>query len=348
MGCNSTMNSEKADRTAINSWAPTGASRANILRVGILLWPSFPLMSFTGIVESLRHAGDHGDNSAPRYARWDVIGPTGATTRSSCGIFISNMTDYISPTAFDHLFVIGGLLRDLDTAPKRHLDYILSTHRAGIPIHGICTGSFILARAGLLDGTSACIHPYHREHFETAFPGHRFVNDRDFQSTGKISTVIGGISILSLMKHLIAQHLGPDRGAKVHHQMTLPTADGLEPGSAPSDHSAIDDPRIQRALVILDAQSAQPPSIARLSRMLGLSERQFLRLFRAHVGCAPKEYLIQTRLRAAVWLLRHTRRSITAVAYSAGFTSGANLADHCRRRLNLSPKEIREAARVRE
>jgi transcriptional regulator GlxA family with amidase domain len=340
------MNSDQADRTAINSWAPVGANAAQILRVGILLWPSFPLMSFTGIVESLRHAGDHGDDSAPRYARWDVIGPAGAMTRSSCGVPISTTTDYISPLAFDHLFVIGGLLRDLDTAPKRNMDYIQMAYRAGIPIHGICTGSFILARAGLLDGTSACIHPYHREHFETAFPGHRFVNDRDFQSTGKVSTVIGGISILSLMKHLIAQHLGPDRGAKVHHQMTLPTADGLEPGSVASDHSAIDDPRIQRALVILDARSAQPPSIAKLSRMLGLSERQFLRLFRAHVGCAPQDYLIETKLRAAVWMLRHTRRSITAVAYAAGFTSGANLADHCRRRLNQSPREIRAAARV--
>lgn len=319
-----------------------------MLSVGILLWPGFPMMSLAGLVESLRHAGDHGDDSQPRYARWQIVGAPGSAMRSSCGIPVPVTVDYVHPGAFDHLFVIGGLLRDLDAAPPRHRDYLHAARRAGVPLIAVCTGSFVLAREGFLDGRPVCVHPYHQGHFEAAFPGHRFVTNRDFAAAGDVTTVLGGVSILPLMQRLIGAHLGPDRAAKVAHQMTLPA-----PGAAPVmgaregvDGGAITDPRIQRALVILDAEAGQSPSIATLARTLGLSERHFLRLFKAQVGMAPKEYLIDTRLRAAVWMLRNTARSITSVAYAAGFASGAALADHCRRRMGRTPGAIRRRARA--
>lgn len=313
------------------------------LSVGILLWPSFPMMSLAGLVESLRHAGDHGDDSQPRYARWQIVGAPGSAIRSSCGIPVPVTSDYVHPGRFDHLFVIGGLLRDMESAPPRHRDYLHAARRAGVPLVGVCTGSFVLAREGFLDGRPVCVHPYHRGDFEAAFPGHRFVTNRDFAAAGDVTTVLGGVSILPLMKRLIGAHLGPDRAAKVEHQMTLPTPDAPPVMMQPEgpERGAITDPRIQRALVILDAEASRSPPIAALARTLGLSERHFLRLFKAQVGMAPKAYLLETKLRAAVWMLRNTARSITSVAYAAGFASGANLADHCRRRLGRTPGAIR-------
>lgn len=329
-----------------NQKAPSAGAVGEVLTVGIIPWPNFPLMSLSGIVESLRHAGDHGDDSAPRYARWEIIGSPGSVTRSSCGLPVAASADYPNPKAYNHLFAIGGLLRNLDDAPRRHVAYITDAHRADVPLHGVCTGSFVLAQAGLLEGKPVCVHPYHREDFETAFPGHRFVTNRDYHSAGGVSTVLGGVSILPLMKQLIAQHLGPDRAAKVEHQMTLPATDGpAYPGNVPAPRE-IHDPRVQRALVILDAQYTRSPEIAALARMLGLSERHFLRLFKTHLGCSPKDYMIETKLRAAVWMLRNTRRSITSIAYATGFTSGANLADHCRRRLSAKPGDIRRMAQT--
>jgi transcriptional regulator GlxA family with amidase domain len=145
-----------------------------------------------------------------------------------------------------------------------------------------------------------------------------------------------------LMTRIIGAHFGPDRAAKTIHQMTQPAPDAT---AAPSvnwtEHVEISDPRIQRALVILEAQATQNPSIAALAASLGLSERHFLRLFRAQVGRAPKDYLLDMKLRAATWMLRHTPRSVTQIAYATGFSSGANLADHCRKRLQASPTQIR-------
>ncbi len=316
------------------------------LTVGLLLWPSFPLMSLTGVVESLRHAADHGDASRQRYAVWHILGPPGSRVVSSCGIAVETTAPYPRPGALDCLFVIGGLLRDLDSAPAAHRACLRAARQAGTRIVGVCTGSFVLAAEGLLDGCPVGVHPYHHRDFRTAFPNHRITVNRDYVEAGQVVTVLGGVCILSYMAQLIAAHLGPDRSAKTVHQMTLPNPEG----PAPPDHGTraprvqITDPRIQKALVILEAQATQNPSIASLASTLGMSERHLLRLFRAELGRSPKEYLVEMKLRAAVWMLRHTTRSITAIAYATGFASGANLADHCRRRLGSTPTALRQSA----
>lgn len=325
---------------------PDGSARnihASPLRVGIVLWPSFPMMSLAGIVESLRHAGDHGDASHPRYARWDVLGAPGSRAMSSCGISVEATTPYGQPEAFDYIFVIGGLLRDLPNVPDGHRNFLRAAGRAGSVIIGVCTGIFVLAREGLLEGKTVCVHPYHQTDFETAFPHLRPVFDKDYVSAGNIITVLGGVSILALTARIIQEHFGPDRSAKMIHQMTLPAVAGISPAHwAPAlTNLTITDPRIQNAVVTLDAQATTNPSISQLARSLGLSERHFLRLFRQQVGRSPKDYLVDIKLRAAVWMLRQTTRSVTSVAYAAGFSSGANLADHCQKRLGATPTQLR-------
>lgn len=343
----------QADPTARSfgtAWMPGRRTARDVdktpLRVGILLWPSFPLMSLAGLVECLRHAGDHGDASGQRYAQWDVLGTPGSKTVSSCGIGVETTAPLGLPGSHDYLFVIGGLLRDLDKAPGPYRTYLRAAFDAGGPVIGVCTGSFVLAAEGLLDGRPVCVHPYHQRDFKAAFPRHRLVTTQDFVVAGTVTTVLGGVSILSLMTELIGAHFGPDRSAKTVHQMTLPSEDkSLPTGLTPlSRRLTITDPRIQKALVILDAEATRNPSIEGLARSLGLSGRHFLRLFRDQVGRAPKDYLLETKLRAAVWMLTHTTRSVTAIAYAAGFASGANLADHCQKRLGASPSRIRRDA----
>ena len=315
------------------------------LAAAILLWPSFPLMSLAGIVESLRHAGDYGDHSQQRFVRWEILGGRAGRTVSSCGIAVEATADYVHPAAFDYVFVIGGLLKDMDKVSDRHRAYLHAARRAGCTVIGVCTGCFALAAERLLDGRTACVHPYHRADFEAAFPRVKIVSDQDFDMGEGIGTVPGGISILPLMTRIISRHFGPQGSAKTVHQLAMPanrTVGALDVLGLAQDLE-ISDPRIQRALVVLESQSARSPSIRDLARSLGLSERHFLRLFQAQVGTSPKDYLVDLKLRAAVWMLRHTQKSVTSIAYSSGFSSGASLADHCRRRLGNSPTAIRRA-----
>ena len=318
-------------------------SRSVSLTVGILLWPTFPMMSLTGIVESLRHAGDYGDHSQQRYVRWHILGPPGTRIRASCGIEVGTTHDYVHPGEFDILFVVGGLLKDIDAAPAAHRRYIHAAHRVGRTIAGVCTGSFILAQEKLLDRQIACIHPYHEADFKLHFPNHRATTRSDYEGEEGIVTIPGGISILSFMTRLIRDHFGPDRAAKAVHQLSLTEGTGLGELQRVglSRHIEATDPRVQKALVMLDQRATETPRIGQIAESLGLTERHFLRLFKAQVGMSPKSYMIDMKLRAAVWMLRNSARSVTAIAYAAGFSSAASLSGHCARRLNATPSQIR-------
>ena len=80
------------------------------ISIGILLWPTFPMMSLTGVVEPLRHAADFADNSRPLHCRWSIMGKPGVATAASCGIRVQADAPYINPTDFDYIVAIGGLL----------------------------------------------------------------------------------------------------------------------------------------------------------------------------------------------------------------------------------------------
>lgn len=326
-------------------WANTRSDRGarSGLSIGILLWPSFPLLSFSGVVEALRHAGDFGDQSRHIEGRWDVLGRPGTKFRASCGIEVTVTSDYVHPQEYDHIFVIGGLLRDQATAPTAHRRYIHAARSLGIPIAALCTGSFVLAEEKLLARTVACIHPYHKRDYEIAFPNHRLTVTQDFVENDGITTVPGGISVLAFMTRLIRSHYGPDRSAKVVHQLSLPERRGtsdFERGGIMAE-VPIRDPRIQKAIALMDMPSEATVSVGNLANQLGLSERHFSRLFHEQTGVPPREYLLTKRLRLAVWMLQHSLKPITTIALECGFGSAAHFSAACRKHLGKAPSDFR-------
>ncbi|MGD1870387.1 MAG: GlxA family transcriptional regulator [Neomegalonema sp.] len=315
------------------------------LRIAVLLWPDFALMSLTGVLESLRHSGDYGDNSEQRYVRWRIVGEPGSKVRSSCGIEVAATHAYAAPSEFDFVVVIGGLLKNFDAAPAAHRAFIHSARRAGCGVVGVCTGSVVLAQERLLDGRLVCVHPYVEADFKEAFPGLRLSTRSDFEGRNGVFTVAGGISILSFMTRLIRDHLGPDRAAKAVHQMSVTGLESLGQLDRTGlfRHLEVTDPRIQKALVSLEKRASENPKISEIAASIGLTERHFLRLFRAQVGMSPKSFLISMKLKAAIWMLRNTSKSVSSIAYSSGFSSSASLTGHCAKKLKATPSEIRNS-----
>lgn len=313
------------------------------LSIGILLWPSFPLLSFSGVVEALRHAGDFGDQSRQIEGRWDVLGRPGSKVRASCGVEIAVTSDYVHPQEYDHIFVIGGLLRDQAKAPAAHRRYIHAARSLGVPIAALCTGSFVLAEEKLMARSVACIHPYHKRDYEIAFPNHRLTVTQDFVETDGITTVPGGISVFAFMTRLIRSHYGADRSAKVVHQLSLPDRRGtsdFERGGIMAE-VPIRDPRIQKAIALMDMPDETALTVGAMANQLGLSERHFSRLFRDQTGVSPRDYLLAKRLRLAVWMLQHSLKPITTIALDCGFGGTAHFSAACRKHLGKSPSEFR-------
>lgn len=310
------------------------------LSVGILLWPDFPLMSLTGIVEPLRHAADFADRSRPVYCRWSIIGHDAT---ASCGIRVVADAPYANPTEFDYVAVIGGLLPQLDRAPQRHRDYLRVAASTGVPIIGVCTGVFVLAQEGLLDGVKATVHPFHACDFRLAFPRGQMSTRHDFLEAGTRLTVPGGISILSLMMELIRRHCGPDRAAKAVHQLSLTDRKGMSSfeQARATEFRQVADPRIQRAVVLIETMKGSGISAEQAAKSVGLSGRQFTRLFRQHLGMTPKRFILETRLRYARFLVENSDMPMTAIAYETGFADCAHLATSFRARFGAPPRSLR-------
>ncbi|MFB9981555.1 GlxA family transcriptional regulator [Mesorhizobium kowhaii] len=313
------------------------------LSVGILLWPTFPMMSLTGVVEPLRHAADFADNSRPLHCRWSIMGKLGQASVASCGIRVQADAPYTNPTDFDYVVVIGGLLPHLRAAPAQHRDYIKVAVAAGVTVIGVCTGAFVLAQEGLLAGKKAAIHPFHAEDFRTAFPRLSFSTREDFVVADGQVTVPGGISILSLMTELIRTHCGPDRAAKAVHQLSLREQKGIgafdHERVSPFQH--VGDTRIQRAVVLIESRKGRDTSPEEAAAVVGLSPRQFARLFREHIGMTPKRFILETRLRYARFLVENTAMPITAIAFETGFSDSAHLATAFGKKYGKPPGKFR-------
>ncbi|WP_158969415.1 GlxA family transcriptional regulator [Chachezhania sediminis] len=313
------------------------------LSVGILVCPSFSLMSLTGIVESLRHAGDFGDQSRQIDCQWEILGTAKSSVRSSCGIAIATTRDYVNPNDLDYLFVVGGLLEQAEYLPAAHRRYLQAAKAVDVTIVGVCTGIFLLAEERLLAGKTVCVHPYHLQDFALAFPGHKCTTRNDYVVDGRIITVPGGISILSLMAAIIKAHLGPDRASKAVHQLSVTGKRSLSEFERTGlmRQVSVSDPRIQKALVLIENDVKGRLSIPDLAAQLGLSPRHFSRRFAEQVGHSPKAYIQQTRLRYAMWMLSNSSNSITSIAYAAGFSSSSHFCSAFRERFGISPGSVR-------
>lgn len=315
-----------------------------LLSVGILLCPGFAMMSLTGIIESLRHAGDFGDKSRQLECRWDVIGPHPSATRSSCGLEVRTSADYADPQEYDYIALVGGQIRDHQRTYRSHIQYLARAKRSGVPTISVCTAAFLLAEHGLIPGRRVCVHPYHSQQFSQAHPGFSIETQQDFIEEDGVITVPGGVSILSLMTSIIRKHVGVDRASKVVHQLSLSNRRTLGDFERTGLMRYINarDSRLQQALVMIESRFREAISVPQIAANLNLSERQLARLFRREVGTSPKAYLSSVRLRYSLWLLCNTNNSISAIAYASGYSSCAHFSAQFRKAFGSSPSSLRK------
>ena len=290
------------------------------LRVGILLWPGFPLLSLAGLCDGLRHAADVGDQSRQTRCSWAILGTPGESLVASCGARVQVDLPPSAVVDYDYVAVIGGLLPQLEEMDHRFPAFLRSLAVAGMPLIGICTGSFVLARLGLLDDHVPCIHPFHVDDWKTIHPGLPYVTDSHYAISNDRITCAGGISIVELAAELVRLHCGADRAAKVIHQMTVKAtretthiARRHALGYNSSDHE-----KLRKAVILMEKNITTPLEIAVIARLVDSSSRQLERVFLAETGCSPSEHYRQSRLKYARYLLTTTDLPIIAIALESG------------------------------
>lgn len=315
------------------------------LSVGILLWPKFPMLSLAGLCDALRHAADRADQSRQLRCLWTIVGAAGESIEASCGIPVPVQSAFPDVTQFDYLVVIGGLLPNLDQADRRYWDYLRGAAEAGVALVGLCTGSFVLARAGLMQDRVACVHSFHIDDYRRSFPDLRALTHADYLFDGDRITCAGGISVVELAARLISLHCGPDRASKVIHQMTVSRQRGASfiERRAALGYLSVEDTAVRHAVLLMEENLEAPLNIAVIARMIGTSVRHLERAFMAEMQTSPNEFYRQMRLRYARWMLVNTPRKITDIAYECGFADAAHFIRVFREAYGVTPGKLRSS-----
>jgi transcriptional regulator GlxA family with amidase domain len=315
------------------------------LSVGFVLVKRFTLCAFANFVDVLRLAADEGDRSRPVHCNWAVISPDMTAIPSSCGVSIQPQERLGDPRRFDYIVVVGGLLGDLDQGDARIDGFLRLASACDIPLVGLCTGPFVLHRAGLMNGYRCCVSWFHHNDFLEAFDGLRPVSDRIFVVDRDRLTCSGGASTAHLAAYLVERHVGRAQAMKSLHIMMI---NGADVGETPQPGMPLDlesdDPIVKRVLLFMQLHLDAPVSISRIARQLGLDKRRVERRFRAVFGRSPLAVYTEMRLGQALYLLEHTQRSIADIAAECGFCDSSHLGRTFRRKYGLAPARHRAAS----
>ena len=317
------------------------------VQVGFILSPSFSLLPFAAFVDCLRHAADDTDFSCPVHCNWKIVAPTMDPITASCGVEVSPHQLLPDVEELDHVVVVGGLLPASLAHPEETLQYLRSAWEREKTVVGLCTASFVLAQAGLLDGRRCAVHFEHVDRFKRMFPRALAEADRMFVRDGALVTCPGGTSAFDIALDLIGRRCGSARVEKlvrsifverhraVHH-MPRPLYDDLR---------SCGDRRVEQAVSLMEQSLSRPYTVRELVQRLGTSERELYRAFRKHGGVTPGAVGRRVRLAHGHWLLANTTRTVTHIAAECGFSDAAHFCRLFKGAYGETPNRFRSRGR---
>jgi transcriptional regulator GlxA family with amidase domain len=318
------------------------------LSVGFVLLPQFTLLAFAGFVEALRHAADIKDRSRQIHCRWSILGPNQHAVKSSSGACIAPWESFGDKIPYDYIAVVGGLLSAHDCIDATIPRYLQRAAAQGVPLIGLCTGSFLLSRAGLMDGRRCCVSYYHMSEFQKEFASRNITVTADelFVVDGPRITCAGGLGVVDLAVYLLERRLGAQRAQKSIVQMIF---DSVRPPTAPQPrfesvwYSTARNPLARRAVLLMELHVSEPLSVNALAERLGISVKKLERLFHAEFAISPGALYKKMRLEVAQRLVKETNRPIITIALECGFGDISYFGRAFHGAFGLSPREFRRA-----
>ncbi len=299
-----------------------------------LLSDMFSMMPFAAALEPLRQANRMARR--PLY-RWHLVSETGAAVTASNGITINVDGGLEDISRESSIAVCTGFALDR-AASKPVLTWLRKQARRGVGIGALCTGSYVLARAGLLDGKRCTIHWENHASFVEEFPEVELSNLLYCVDEG-IFTCAGGTSAADMMLHMITNAHGHDLGSLVADTIVhTPLRGDMDEQrlSVPARIGARH-PKLVSIIQKMERSTEEPISPSELAKSVNMSTRQLERLFRRYLNRSPKRYYMELRLDKARNLLLQTDMSVINVALACGFTSPSHFSKCYRAHFNRTP-----------
>jgi AraC family transcriptional activator FtrA len=342
---------------AANPEAPTpttGRTRAPDVpaphRVVALALPGVVLLDLAAPTHLFGHCGGR------RYA-FALAGLAAGPVTTTTGF------DVVAPHGLEALaeadtIVVPGLADHLGVPPPAVLDGLRAAAARGVRVMSVCTGAFVLAHAGLLDGRRATTHWQSAAQLAERFPLVEVDPAVLYVDEGRILTSAGVAAGLDLCLHVIRRDHGAElAGRLARRTVVAPHRDGGQaqfvPRPVTSGAPGFDaDGRVvpnglEPTRVWALERLVEPLDVATLARHACVSPRTFARRFREETGTTPAQWLLDQRTLAAQALLERTDLPIEQVAQRSGFGSAASLRQHLGRRARTTPTAYRRTFRDR-
>jgi transcriptional regulator GlxA family with amidase domain len=284
-------------------------------RVFILLVPDVHLQDLAGPVQVFYEANAFG-------GRYELIHCAAAPkVRSAQGLIFSDLAVLPKVEAGDTVFVPGLESARIDRLSPAPVKWIRDAEAAGARIASICSGAFLLGRAGLLDGRDCTTHWKVVDKLQDDYPAARVARNKLFVKDGSVVTSAGVVSGIDMALALLMDDHGPALVAKVAREMVvyLRRTGDREQVSPYLDYRTHIHDGIHRVQDFVVSHPEKNPTLGELARVAAMSPRNLTRLFREATGISIKTYSGRVKVQVAQDLLRNPRLTLESVSASCGF-----------------------------
>jgi len=311
-------------------------------KIGFFVTPEFSPLGVLGAIEALRIANRLAGEAL--YG-WRIISQLGEPVKSANGLAF--MSDISLPEAadFDQVFICAGFFPETYCDDKT-LAWIRKLDRHGTPIGAICTGTQILAKAGVIKDRSCTIHSDHLPGLREAYPKLEIVGGIYNIDRG-LFTCAGGTSAIDLFVQLIAIDHGEKLAVAAAHELQHDRIRKPEDAQSKTKRMGLRlrSPKLVRALDLMEQNIETPLTPSEISSKIGITQRQLQRIFKKQLGSAPVQIYTKLRLDYSRSLLLQTELPIIEIAVASGFGSHGHFCKRYRAAFGNSPHFERTTAK---
>jgi AraC family carnitine catabolism transcriptional activator len=303
-----------------------------------LLLPRLNSLTLSNLVEPLRIANYCAGQ--PVY-EWSFMSADGKDVVTSTGIKIPTLAISYGDNPIDVIVICGGWNSERYNSAELN-SWLHHMGRRGVKLGAVETGTYVLAKAGLLAGYSATIHWHCHTAFEESYTNIDFRDVLVVRDRQRI-TCSGGSACLDMMLQEIEADHGKALAGEVADQLVYyPVRKASAPQKSLQNRKhAFAPPEVQRAIDLMGRNIERPLTIPELSRKLGFSQRKLERLFKKNFECSAVAFYRVLRLQEARVLLTHTDMSVLDICIACGFASSSYFSKSYTNQFGVRPRDHR-------